>query len=275
MDSPISHGTEETTSGAAFYLSPYDIRKTVQTTGPIVGSVGGFVVTAVVLILTIAPSTHRDQALIGLASGLLALALIGCLAGAFALGSLAGEGRLTVNLSTAASYMSVGPTIAIVAILAAFQVLSSMYLPHSKYLFTMMVALIGAAASVFNCTGPLEEWDIRTNPHDNNVLPQPSTWITSRQGARRWSNRLAIAGALPVVVGFILYSANVTVALSTAGVTIFVGVGMVIIVLSSLKGLIRCLHPDDGRDRGTELWEALTIQTLTGAYIGTILIFLH
>jgi hypothetical protein len=81
----------------AFRVEPHDIRKIVQTTAPIVGSIGGFVVPAVALVLIVAPSTHRNQALLGLTSGLLALALIGCLVGAFALGSLAGEGRLELD----------------------------------------------------------------------------------------------------------------------------------------------------------------------------------
>jgi MFS family permease len=256
-------------------IAPYDLRKTVSITAPIVGSVGGFVVTAVVLVLTVATKAHHNPAQLALTSGLLAVALVGCLVGAFSLASLGGEPRLTVNLMAAATFMSAGPTIALAAILAAFQILASLYLPSAGFLFAFMVALVGAAGGVFNCTMPLDEWDIRAANLYPNAPPEPGTWIVSRRHAKQWCFRLGAFNVAPIVLGFVFYAAGATFALPSAGVTAFVSTGMVLVVGLSLFGLLRSLHPDHGHDRGTCRWEALVIHSSTGAYIGAMLLFLH
>lgn len=245
--------------------TPYDLRQTVRITAPIIGGIGGFVVTAIVLVLQTTPNRPDSGVSITLAAGLLALSLSGCLAGAFSLASLAGERRQTVNLHAAAMYMAAGPTIAIVAILAAFHVLATLYIQDASHLFAMMAAMIGMAGSVYNGTSVVDEWDI---------APGRSRWVRSRAEARAWLKVLVVLGAVPVFLGALMFLFGLTVPISRNVVTWHVVVGMAIAVGGGVMGLLRSLHPDDDEDHGLGKWEAIGLQLVMGIYIGSILVFL-
>ena len=244
----------------------YDLRKVVPTTASILGTVGGFAVTAIVVVLTVAPSDNPPPDLLALASGLLALSLIGCLTGAFSLASLAAEKELTVNLTAAGMYMSVGPTIGVVATLTAFQVLASMYIPDSKGLFATMAMLVGVGGAVFNGFAPLDELD-GANPD--------SDWIQSRGEAVAWTVRLSIIAAAPLLVGFMLYAAGLTVRLSTRWVTGFIAVGMLIAIACALAGVFRTVPPESGApEHGLRRREAIALQAILGAFMGAMFVCL-
>ncbi|HET7418126.1 MAG TPA: hypothetical protein VFJ61_10930 [Solirubrobacterales bacterium] len=241
------------------------MRQTVRITAPIIGGIGGFVVTAIVLVLQKSPSQQGQAAQVQLAAGLLALSLSGCLVGAFSLASLAGESKQTVNLQAAAMYMAVGPTIAIVAILAAFHVLAKLYIPQASDLFAAMAAMVGIAGVVYNSTGIIDEWD---------TSPGSSRWVRSRHHAEAWVTYLVAAGSVPVVAGGVLLAMGFTLHPSSGAVTWHMLTGMAIAVGGGVMGLFRSLHSVSGNDPGIERWEAIGLQLVMGLYIAALIVIL-
>lgn len=112
----------------------YDLRRGASAYAPIIGAISGFVVPAVVLIFEIASSSDSTahSAALGRSSALLVLGLIACLLSAFALAAIGAEGRLTANLTAATLYAGAATVIGVVAIIAAFEVLSEAFLPATK-----------------------------------------------------------------------------------------------------------------------------------------------
>ena len=107
----------------------YDVRKGSAAYASILGNMGAFVVTAVVLVFTIA-SSHEpkgSRGSIGFAAALLVLALFSCLLGAFTFAAISAERKLTANLPAAALHAGVATAVGVVAVLAAFEVLASIY----------------------------------------------------------------------------------------------------------------------------------------------------
>jgi hypothetical protein len=160
----------------------YDIRKGAAGYAGIMGSVAGFVVPTVILAFTLPheqTATHRVE--LTLATGLLVLSLLGCLASAFALAALAGEKKLTMNLPPAAMYMGVGIIFSITAILGAFEVFAHIYLPSSAGLFGAMTVGGGITGAVYNALAVIDDWEIRQSDG------LEKGWFATRRDAQRWS----------------------------------------------------------------------------------------
>jgi hypothetical protein len=244
----------------------YDLRKGAAAHSSIVGSVGGFVVTAVVLVFTIAhDDAQATPARMALVAGLLVLALIGCLLGAFSLAAISGETTLTPNLPAAGMYVGTGIVISIVAILAAFEGLAAIYLPQSKILFAGISAAGAIAGLILNGLGVVDAWANH---------PGAVEWIRSRSHANTWGVRLGLIAAVPVALAFALYAADVRIEWSTAATNYLVGVGILAVTGASLLGTVRTVHADDGRSRGIRREEAIGIQLVASVYLAILLVSL-
>lgn len=250
----------------------FDIRKAATGYVHILAGMGGIVVAALVLIFTSASEhgAHDHRAQLTFATGLLALGLVGCTAGAFGFAALSGEQKLTPNIPAAGMYIGAGVAIGVVAILAAFEVLASAYLPQSRILFGGIVAGSGIMSSVYNGFTVIDEWELRMS----DAALGPSTWLATRNQAQTWAKRLAVLGGVPVIVAYALFCAHEDFGQSATLASLFVGAGLVVVVGSLVLGSIRSLHDPDNEDSGIQRNTAMALQIVVSAYISALLILL-
>jgi MFS family permease len=208
----------------------YDIRKGSAAYAPMIGTVSGFVVTAVVLIFAIvAENEGRHVQMLGRATAFLVLGLIACLIGAFASAAVGAERKLTANLPAAALYAGAATAIGTVAITASFEILAAIYLRETKELFVALAGGTAIAAAVFVALILGDVW--LTVPHDH--------WLGEKRVAYRWANRCSAAIALALISAITLYFAHVRLVLTPAGVHAVVVAGMVLAVAAGLAGILR------------------------------------
>jgi hypothetical protein len=248
----------------------YDLRKGVSSYSQIVGLIGGFVVTAVALIFSIAAqrkSGHpvEHALLLGRATALLVLGFISCFVGAFALASIGAERRLTPNLTAATLYAGVCTSIGIVSIFAAFEVLAAIYLSQTKELFALITAGAGVTASVMVAFVLGDAW----------ITPQPpGHWLAERTKAALWAIGLGVAGAVVVLAATALYFSSDRVDVSVDGLHWFIGVGIALVLASGLGSMFRAMHSVDGTGRAIWHTEAFVALALMNAYIGLCLLIM-
>jgi hypothetical protein len=259
-DSPL---VQQASTGA------YDIRKGAAGYAGIMGSIAGFVVPTVILAFTLPhqlAASHKPE--LTLATGLLVLSLLGCLASAFALAAISGEKELTMNLPPAAMYVGVGAIFAITAILGAFEIFAHIYLPSSASLFAAMTVGGGVAGAIYNGMSVIDDWEIR---HSERREPG---WFTSRRDAQRWTLWLSLISIIPQAGGAVIYALNAGVHLSTRLASWFAGIGLAITLGVVIIGMIRTIHPNAGPDIGVQRTEAIVLQLTIGLFVLALLIFL-
>jgi hypothetical protein len=240
----------------------FDVRLAANGYASIVGSVGGFVVTAVVLLFTVSPKQIDAHPLeFGFATGLLVLALIGCLTGAFVLAAFSGESELSANLPVATMYAGAAVTLAVVSILAAFEVLASVYLKQSKDLFVVMTGAGSLVGVLFVASALGDGW-----------VPGTTGWLSSQSTAYRVQKRLWVILSLPVIGSSIAFSLGWSAALSKFRVHAVVGVGIGLVVAAVVGALIRSTH--DQANRGFTKTEGLGIPLIVASYSSTLMLFL-
>jgi hypothetical protein len=262
-------GNMPTLAGSRPSSGAYDIRKGAAGYAGIMGSVAGFVVPTVILAFTLPhqlAASHKVE--LTLATGLLVLSLLGCLASAFALAAISGEKELTMNLPAAAMYVGVSAIFAITAILGAFEVFAHIYLPSSAGLFGAMTVGGGIAGAIYNAMSVIDDWEIRQAD-----LHGPGAF-TSRSHAQRWALWLSLVGIIPVAAGALCYALNVGVDASGRGVSWFTGIGLAATLAAVVLGMIRSIHPSNGPDIGVQPFEAIMLQLAAGFFVFALLIFL-
>lgn len=249
----------------------YDVRAGAAAYAPIIGGMGGVIVTAVVLVFTVRPPGQRvDPTLLGFATGLLVLGLIASLLAAAVFAAIGSERVLTVNLPAAALHAGTATAVGFVATIAAFEVLSAIYLPTAKSLFAMITvgAELGAGVLVALVLG--DAWlAVADTPW--NTRPQ---WIADRRaGSRNATIACAIMVAF-LAVGAVLYFAGVKLSLGVRGSHAFVAAGIALAVASALAGVMRTWHDDGGQDHGVKLPEAVVSLGLLTAYLVLMMLLL-
>ena len=110
----------------------YDIRRGAAGYAPIVGAFGALSVPAIVFLFTILSSEPprmftKQVPVIALAGGLLIVVVIGSLAGAIGLAAIGAERDATANLVPATMFLAVAVSISLIAVLAAFEALATLY----------------------------------------------------------------------------------------------------------------------------------------------------
>jgi hypothetical protein len=248
----------------------YDVRRGAAGYAAIMGSVAGFAVPTVILAFTVGnKQVAHHQVELTLATGLLVLSLLGCLASAFAFSALAGERELTVNLTPAAMYMGVCVILSITAILGAFETFAHIYLPTSTDLFAAMTAGAGITGAVYNAMSVVDVAEIKQAS-----LAASSQWFTTRRVAQRWVVLLALIGSAPAAAGAIIFWSRGGIQPSTRLVSWFAGIGLFIAVSMAVLGMFRSLHPARGQDVSARPREAVFVQLVTGAFVGVLMALL-
>ncbi len=241
----------------------YDVRTGSAAYAPIIGTIGGFVVTAVVLLFEIISSHHGATAPFGRAASLLVLGLISCLLGAFACAGIGAERKLTSNLPAAALYAGAATAIGVVAIIAAFEVLASIYLRETKPLFAMITAGTAIAASVLVALILGDVWLAE---------PQPKHWLATREKAYFWGTVSSGTAALILLIGTAAYFAGGRIALGQSGTHWFVGSGIVLAVIGGLGSMFRTMHAPDDRSVPISKVETLAVLGCLVAYLLALLL---
>lgn len=249
----------------------YDLRLGAAGYAPIVGAIAGFVVTGLVLLFDLASrhaasQTPRTEALLGRASALLVLGLIACLLAAFALAAIGAETLLTPNLTAAILYVGMCTAIGIVAIIAAFEVLATIYLPETHDLFAWATGGVAVAGSVLVAFVLGDAWRTPSLPKDH--------WLFGSDNSARWA--LWTAGAGVVVLGFAisLYFSDVRLAAGNNGLHLIVGAGIMLALLSGVAGIIRAMHRNDGKGREIRKLEAITVIGVMNLYLAVFLLLM-
>jgi hypothetical protein len=249
----------------------YDLRLGAAGYAPIVGAIAGFVVTGLVLLFDLASrhaasQTPRTEALLGRASALLVLGLIACLLAAFALAAIGAETRLTPNLTAAILYVGMCTAIGIVAIIAAFEVLATIYLPETHDLFAWATGGVAVAGSVLVAFVLGDAWRTPCLPKDH--------WLFGSDNSARWALRTAGAGVAVVGCAITLYFSDVRIAAGNNGLHLIVGTGIMLALLSGVAGIIRAMHRDDGAGREIKKPEAVAVIGVMNLYLAVFLLLM-
>src|SRR5882757_6325916 len=149
--------------GATTAEGRYDIRKGAAAYAPIVGAFGALAIPTVTVLFTASKPPHADK-LVVLACGLLVIATIGSLAGSIGLAAIGAERDQTANLPAAVMYTAVPVVISLLAVLASFEVLAAVYLPHEKELFAVTTGVGGLLGTFFTSFAVGDSW--QSGPSD-------------------------------------------------------------------------------------------------------------
>lgn len=248
----------------------YDLRKGAAGYAPIVGTIGGFVVTGVVLVFDIA-SDHKNgehvehASMLGRATALLVLGLIACLLAAFALAAIGAERGLTPNLTAATLYVGVTTVIGVVAIIGAFEVLSSIYLRNTRSLFALITACTAIGGSVLVTLVLGDAWSAQDLPR--------SHWLGTQAKAARWASLLAVGGAALLGAVTALYFFGLRLKPDTHTLHVIIGTGIVLAFLSGIASMLRTMHaPDGGGKRWIRRYEAIGTLVILNLYLALFLL---
>jgi hypothetical protein len=254
----------------------YDIRSGAAGYAPIVGAFGALSVPAIVFLFTAPPRpTAQHAPVVALAGGLLIVAVIGSLAGAIGLAAIGAEQDATANLVPAAMFLAVAVSISLVAVLAAFEALATLYLPGSgstKLLFAVITGAGGVAGSFFTGLSVADSW--HTGPTWGRESWRRGQWITSRPQAYRWAEGTATIGGTPALIGILLRVLGVKIGLTTANANWLVGVALALSMTAIALGMLRTRHPVDGAQKGLRQWEAVASTFAISCYALALIIFL-
>ncbi len=256
-----SQGVESDASPNAPY--GYDVRRGATAYAPIIGSFGGFVVTAVVLVFGIVASHGQHPVLFGRATSLLVLGLIACMLSAFALGAIGAERELTADLPAASLYAGAATAIGVVAILAAFEVLATIYLRETKPLFALITAGAAIAAAVLVVLVLGDAWISTPTKH----------WLGTQRKSYFWASLVSGLVAAVLLAGTLLYFSGVHIAIGSTGTRWFVGIGIALAILGGLGSMFRTMHAEDGEHKPIAKSEAcIVLGSLVGYLMALILL---
>jgi len=176
----------------------YDVRRGAAAYAPIVGAFGALAVPTVTVLFT---STPPGKALlVTMATGLLVVATIASLTGSIGLAAIGAERDETANLPPAVMCIAVAVVVSIVSVLAAFEVLAAIYLPSARTLFSIITGVGGLAGAYFTSFTVGDCY--RTGPRDPSVRPVwlARQWIQDQRSGYKHAQRLAILGAIPILM---------------------------------------------------------------------------
>jgi hypothetical protein len=253
----------------------FDVRHAAAAFAPIVGAFSALAVTAIVVLFTVPPQPSSYRApFVALAAGLLVIAMIGSFAGSFGLAAIGAEGDSTANLVPAMMFMHASVMISLVLVLAAFEVLSAIYLPESKTLLALITAT-GGLYGCLRCSFGVSD-ALYAGPSDENekTIWIRDQWIQSYPLAHKWTNWVMRVSALPIVLGVILRLFGVEGVPSTVSVNWLVGIGFALTMTLNIMGLFRSRYPIDGIQRGLQRIEGFAIPLSIGLYVLVLMIFL-
>ncbi len=231
----IDVGDQAPYSPDASSLGYYDVRAGAAGYAPIIGTIGGFVVTAVVLVFGIiaSHSGHVEHvALFEHASSFLVLGLIGSLLGALAFAAIGAEQLLTADLPAASLYAGVTTAIGAEAILAAFDALATAYLPKTASLFALITAGTGIAAAVLVALVLGDAW----------VCSPPNHWLGTPEKAYRQGSVASILVVSPILAAGAMYLFAPEVLQTSGSLHVVIGAGIILAVFFGLASMFRTMR---------------------------------
>lgn len=227
----------------------YDVRKGAAAYSSIVASVGSLAVTAIVVIFTVANDVPKP--IIALATGLLAIAFMGSLLGAFGFAAIGAENDPTANLAGAVLFASVPTSMALLGTLGAFEVLAAIYVSESARLFLVIVGAGGTFAIVFTAVSIADSVGLHPRLMNAQQLRawRGRQWLKTRHQALRVTWTVIGTCATPVIVLTTLrYFEVISQAdLSATQVNWELAVGVAICLGGGLGSLV--VHPHMGNDQ--------------------------
>jgi hypothetical protein len=254
----------------------YDARKGAAGYAPIVGTLGALAVAAVVVVFTTLPDPMRHSEAAAFATGLFVVTVIGSIIGAISLAAIGGESALTPNLTPAVMYAAVAVVIALVDVVAAFEMLASLVLSPARILLQVITGISGALGVFFTALALGDSWATHPAAHTPGYKAWESAeWITSQHDADKAAIRVSAIGVLPAVAGTAVRVTGLVhlTAHVTAANTIILS-GLVLTVVATVLSALRSRHPESVPSRGTRPWEAYATTLATSAYTAILLIFL-
>ncbi|MET8902790.1 MULTISPECIES: hypothetical protein [unclassified Streptomyces] len=251
----------------------YDVRKGAAAYAPIVGAFGALAVPTVTVLFTSTPPNKR--LLVTMATGLLVVAIIASLTGSIGLAAIGAERDETANLPPAVMCIAVAVVVSIVSVLAAFEVLAAIYLPTARTLFSIITGVGGLAGAYFTSFAVGDCY--RTGPRDPSVRSAwlARQWIKDQASGYKQAQRLAIFGAIPIVLAM---AARVFIGHldpTSASVNTLVGVGLLLAMGGIFLGVQRTAHAFADEDqRGVKAYEAYGTTLAVALYSTALIIFL-
>ncbi|HEX3962882.1 MAG TPA: hypothetical protein VHZ03_40660 [Trebonia sp.] len=228
----------------------------------------------IVIIFTIPtkPSPQQMQ-LMTLAAGLLIISVIGSLIGSISLAAIAAEQELTANIPPASMLVSVPVVVSIVDMLAAFEVLSAIYLKESETLFAQ-IAAAGGACAVFFIAFADDSWQAGPVNASDRARYIRKPWIEGYEDAYKHTNRIIVISWTPILLGIILRGFHATAPISNTTINLMVWTGLVFSIAGALVGNMRLAHPPTGIQIPLQKVEAYGIPLTLGFYVLLLMIFL-
>jgi hypothetical protein len=226
----------------------YDVRQGAASYAGIAASVGSLAVTAIVLVFTVAKGVDKES--IALATGLLSIAFMGSILGAFAFAAIGAEKDPTANIGKAVIYASLPVTVSLVGTFGAFEVLASTYTAKSAWIFTVMTGVVAAFAVAFNAASIPDSLDLHPTimPPDEYDQWRERQWLQDRPQARRIQYLVIGLCAGPIIIATALSALGVVgPELTTNVVNGVILLGVVIVLMGALRGFVT--HPERGNDQ--------------------------
>jgi hypothetical protein len=257
----------------------YDIRRGAAGYAPIIGAFGALSVPAIVLLFTVLPTEspkllNQQAPVIALSGGLLIVVVIASLTGSIGLAAVGAERDATANLVPAAMFLGVAVSVSLIAVLAAFEAIATLYLPGSgstDMVFTVIVGIGGIAGAFFVALSIADSW--QTGPARGKGRWLQTQWLQSYEQAYWWAQVSTLISITPALVGIGLRLAGVTnIRLTTTEANYIVGVTLAVSMTGVGMGAMRTRHTEP--QRGLRKWEALGTPFVISCYALMVMIFL-
>ena len=260
-------------AGPAKAEGRYDIRRGAEGYAPIIGAFGALAVPAIIVLFTV-PRSRGPAPLVALAAGLLVVAMIASITSSIGMAAVGAEQDATANLVPAVMFLAVAVAVSLVAVLAAFEVLAAIYLPHSTKLFAVIAGAAGLAGSFFAALGIADSW--HTGPADpaEKAIWQTTQWIRTQRQADEQTLRVTSVSAVPAMAGIALRIAGVH-ATPTAGLATWLVIATFALAMAAVgRGAFRTRHPVHGPQKGLRRREAYGTTLAISLYALVMMIFL-
>jgi hypothetical protein len=268
----------------------WDIRIAAKMYAGILGSVAGFVVTAVVLLVTVAATSKSpsNASEIALAAGFLIMALIGCLLGAFGYSDIAAYTKTSSNQLVGSIWLGSTVLVAIVAILVSFEIIAGIWLPQARTLFMVTASSAALAGIIFHITsfadytqeqGPRRGLTIPARLHGICAalhLTGPVSRISYppkvHLEAATWTSMVTIEGAFIVGAGIVIRWVGVQFSHSMTVDNLVIGTGIVLMAVSAIFGVRKASVPPGSTGGQNSARELIIVQTICALLIVMMLL---
>ncbi|MFH9014841.1 hypothetical protein ACH4C6_26110 [Streptomyces sp. NPDC017943] len=237
------------------------------------GAFGALAVPTVTVLFTSTPP--GKGLLVTMATGLLVIAIIASLTGSIGLAAIGAERDETANLPPAVMCIAVAVVVSIVSVLAAFEVLAAIYLPTARTLFSIITGVGGLAGAYFTSFTVGDCY--RTGPRDPSVRPAwlAKQWIQDQESAYKQAQRLAVFGAIPILLAMAARTFLGHFAPTSTSVNALVGSGLLLAMGGIFVGVQRTAHALRNEDqKGVRMYEAYTATLSVALYSAALIVFL-